>query len=191
MTKKLAIFGSGRGSNAEKIITYFTDNVNIEVALVVSNITDAGILSIAADHKIPHVYISKKDLQENTSVVIELLKKHEIDFVILAGFLLLIPEALIAAFENKIINIHPSLLPAYGGKGMYGGHVHEAIIQNKETQSGITIHLVNKEYDKGEILYQAICPVEKNDDAMSLAQKIHVLEHRYFPNVIENYILGL
>lgn len=190
MTKKLAIFGSGRGSNAEKIITYFTDNNTIEVALVASNIADAGILSIAAAHKIPQVHISKKDLQENTSIVIELLKKHEIDYIILAGFLLLIPEALIAQYENKIINIHPSLLPAYGGKGMYGNHVHEAVILNKETQSGITIHLVNKEYDKGEILFQAICPVEENDDAQSLAQKVHVLEHRYFPKVIEHYILS-
>lgn len=190
MAKKLAIFGSGRGSNAEKIISYFEKNEKIEVTLVAANIADAGILTIAANHAIPNIYLPKKELHENTIGVVELLKKYEIDYIILAGYLLLIPEALITQYENKIINIHPSLLPAYGGKGMYGSHVHEAVIQNKESQSGITIHLVNKEYDKGEILFQAICPVEKNDDAMSLAQKIHVLEHRYFPQVIEKYILS-
>lgn len=186
---KLAIFGSGRGTNAEKIIEYFKDNKTVEVSLIVANIADAGILNIAKNNQIPSLYLTKKELNENTDSVLQSLREKEIDYIILAGFLLLIPEKIIKTFENKIINIHPSLLPAYGGKGMYGSKVHEAVIDKNETQSGITIHLVNNEYDKGEILFQAICPINKNDDASLLAQKIHELEHKYFPKVIENYIL--
>lgn len=187
---KIAIFASGTGTNAQKIIEHFSKNNFIGVALIVSNKKDAGVLNVAAQNNIPTLII-EKDLFFDTNTYISLLQKLEIDFIVLAGFLWKIPQNLIAAYPNKIINIHPALLPKYGGKGMYGTKVHEAVILNKEKESGITIHYVDEQYDHGKIIFQASCSVDENDTPESLAQKIHQLEHQYFPTIIEECIAAV
>ena len=186
----MAILASGKGSNADKICQFFSDHEGIEVALIVSNKSDAGVSQVAEHHQIPFLYVSNKAFQGDEAVL-ELLSEYRIDSIILAGFLRKIPETMIHRFENKILNIHPALLPKYGGKGMYGHHVHEAVINAGEKVSGITIHLVNKEYDKGEILFQAQCEVKPQDNASDLATRIHRLEHEHYPKIIEQYILSL
>jgi phosphoribosylglycinamide formyltransferase 1 len=183
-----AIFASGEGSNAENLIRYFKNDSRIKIKLVVTNRDDAGVIKRAEDHKKTVQIISKEALNNYTEQIIEFLQTEKIDLIILAGFLLKIPEKMVKAFPDKIINIHPSLLPKYGGKGMFGMHVHEAVIHNRETESGITIHLVNEEYDKGKILLQAKCKVEANDTPQTLAQKIHELEYRYFPEAVEQLL---
>lgn len=179
----LAIFASGAGSNAEKIIEYFEGNDRIQVALVVCNKPTAGVLKIAEKHGISSILIEKEGFFSQNSCV-SALKDHQIDFIVLAGFLWKVPDALVNAYRGKIVNIHPALLPNYGGKGMYGMRVHEAVIQAGETESGITIHYVDEHYDEGDIIFQAKCPIEPGDTPEILAQKIHVLEHRHFPVVI-------
>lgn len=184
--KKLAIFASGSGSNAENIISYFSTHENIKVEKVFSNNPHAGVHERAKRLGIPSVTFLKKDfLQPMFSDALA-----HVDYIILAGFLWMIPEHIIQAFPNRIINIHPSLLPKYGGKGMYGSHVHHAVIDSGEHESGITIHLVNEEYDKGRVLFQAKCEVVPTDTAMSLAEKIHDLEYAHFPKAIESYIVS-
>ena len=183
----LAIFASGAGSNAKKIIEHFNNNPYVKIVLIVSNKAGAGVIQIAKDNNIDQVVISKDQLI-NDNYFIKDLEKRKIDLIILAGFLLKIPPALVQAFPKKIINIHPALLPAYGGKGMYGMHVHEAVIANKEKQSGISIHYVDEIYDHGEIIFQATCDIVPGDNADSLAQKIHLLEHTYYPSVIETVL---
>jgi formyltetrahydrofolate-dependent phosphoribosylglycinamide formyltransferase len=181
--RKIAIFASGAGSNAEKIITHLKNHSSIQVALVVCNKPGAGVLNIASANNIPILLIEKERFFRGDSYLPE-LKSHGIDFIVLAGFLWKIPEALIKAYPNKMINIHPALLPNYGGKGMYGMKVHEAVIAAGEKQSGITIHYVNEHFDEGEAIFQAICLIEAGETPESLAQKIHVLEHRHFPEEI-------
>jgi formyltetrahydrofolate-dependent phosphoribosylglycinamide formyltransferase len=182
-TKKIAIFASGAGSNAEKIIAHLKNHSSIEVRLVVCNKPGAGVLNIAAANHIPILLIEKERFFRGDSYLPE-LKGYGIDFIVLAGFLWKIPEALIKAYPNKMINIHPALLPNYGGKGMYGMKVHEAVIAAGEKQSGITIHYVNEHFDEGEAIFQAICLIEAGETPESLAQKIHMLEHRHFPEQI-------
>ncbi|MEO7523829.1 MAG: phosphoribosylglycinamide formyltransferase [Ferruginibacter sp.] len=182
----LTIFASGAGSNTKKLIEHFKNNPQIQVGLIVSNKPGAGVLQIADANDIASIVIKKDDLA--SSNFIDELKKNKTDLIILAGFLLKLPPALIHAFPKKIINIHPALLPLYGGKGMYGDHVHEAVISNKEKQSGITVHYVDEIYDHGETIFQARCNVELTDTADSLAQKIHHLEHAHYPSVIEEII---
>lgn len=181
----IAILASGSGTNAENIGNYFSDHEQIAVSQILSNKVDAYVLERAKNLNIPSYTFTKSDYQKET--FINQLK--EADYIVLAGFLWLIPDYLIKAFPNKIINIHPALLPKYGGKGMYGQHVHMAVIDAGEKESGITIHLVNEEYDKGEILFQAKCEVTDKDTPDSLAQKIHALEQVHFPKVIEEYVL--
>lgn len=185
--KHIAIFASGKGSNAEKIIDYFKNSTGIKISLVLSNKADAPVLEMAKSKNIMARSFSKAELENG--IVQDFLTSNHIDFVVLAGFLLKIPESLIKRYADKIINIHPSLLPKYGGKGMYGINVHKAVIENKERESGITIHLVNEEYDKGKILLQETCVVSENDNAEDLAKKIQELEHRFFASCIEQYIL--
>lgn len=180
----IVILASGSGTNAENIANYFASNDYIQVSQILSNKKDAFVLERAKKLGIPSSTFSKTDFQNATF----LDRIPEADYIILAGFLWLIPEYLIKAFPNKIINIHPALLPKYGGKGMYGSHVHKAVIEAKEKESGITIHLVNEEYDKGEILFQVKCNIDESDTPDSLAKKIHGLEHEHFPRVIEKYI---
>ena len=184
--KHLVIFASGAGSNAKSIIDFFKQTNKARVALIVCNNPDAGVITIAENEKIPVLLISKKHFLENG--YLPEIKNYDPDLIILAGFLWKIPEALIKAFPRKIVNIHPALLPGFGGKGMYGMAVHEAVIKARENQSGITIHFVDEFYDNGKIIFQATCPVHENDTAELLAQRIHALEYEYFPKVIEKLI---
>jgi phosphoribosylglycinamide formyltransferase-1 len=186
---KIAIFASGSGTNAQRITNYFRErSAPITVDLILSNNPDAPALKKASNLGVSCVTFSRHEFYESTRIP-ELLKEHAIEYVILAGFLWLVPDSLLKAYPGKILNIHPALLPGYGGKGMYGMKVHEAVISNHDKESGITIHVVNECYDDGQILFQAKCNIEKTETPESLAEKIHALEYRYFPEVIENYIL--
>ncbi|MCC6582987.1 MAG: phosphoribosylglycinamide formyltransferase [Chitinophagales bacterium] len=187
MKQKLAIFLSGSGSNARNICAYFKNHEKIEVALLLSNKENSGAKAIGAEFKIPS-YIFTKEQFYSTDEVIFKLAHFQINTVVLAGFLWLIPENLLDKYPNHIINIHPALLPKYGGKGMHGMHVHEAVWQNKETESGITIHLCSKEYDKGEVLFQTSVAIEEGDTPEIIAKKVLALEHEFFPRVIEEYL---
>ena len=185
----IAIFASGSGTNAENIINYFSERDDIVIQLVLSNKKDAFVLKRAKDHNIP-AYIFSREEFYNTQHILDQLQKHKIDFVVLAGFLWLVPDYITKAYPNRIINIHPALLPKYGGKGMYGHHVHEAVINAGEKFSGITIHYVNSEYDSGDIIFQATCEIAPGETPESLAEKVHELEYRHFPEVIDHLISG-
>ncbi len=187
MKQKLAIFLSGSGSNTRNICTYFREHDEIEVGLLLSNKESSGAKAISNDFNIPY-YIFTKDEFYNTDAVIIELAHHQINTLVLAGFLWLIPENLLEKYPDHIINIHPALLPKYGGKGMHGIHVHEAVFQNKDKQSGITIHLCNKEYDKGEVLFQTKVDINDTDTSKNIAEKVLALEHLFFPKVIEEYV---
>lgn len=187
VTTHIAIFASGAGSNAQKIIDHFRNHSSVKISLIVCNKPGAGVLQIATNENIPYLVIEKEQFFRGNAYIDE-LKSFHIDFIILAGFLWKIPSALIKAYPVKIVNIHPALLPAYGGKGMYGAKVHEAVIAAGEEESGITIHYVDEIYDHGKIIFQAKCDVTPTDTADSLAQKIHSLEHRHFPVVIEQLL---
>ena len=186
--KKLAIFGSGGGSNAENICVYFNNSSDIKVVMMCTNRKDAFIVERAKKLKIPMVFTSKTEL-ENFDDLAKILAKYKVDYIILAGFLLKIPSKMIEQYPNKIINIHPALLPKYGGKGMYGENIYKAVLENKETQTGITIHLVNQNYDEGKIIKQYACDVSKTENLSSLESKIHKLEFSNFPQTLEKYIL--
>jgi phosphoribosylglycinamide formyltransferase-1 len=186
---KIAIFASGSGSNAERIVEFFSAKDEIEVSLILTNNPTAGVIERAQRLNIPVVIFNKK-IFSKTDKIVEMLQLQSIDWVILAGFLWLVPKNLIKAFENRMINIHPALLPKYGGKGMWGHHVHEAVVANKEVETGITIHYVNENYDEGKIIFQAKCNVTETDSAEVVAQKIHLLEYQYFPEIIYKEILA-
>lgn len=181
--ESLIVFASGTGTNAAAIIAYFEQRGGAEVSLIVSNRSEAGVLDIARSKHIPFLLIDKHTIHE--AMLIDQLQSYNPSLIVLAGFMWKIPESILTAFGGKIINIHPSLLPAYGGKGMYGHHVHEAVIAAKEKESGITIHHVNEAYDEGNIILQARCAVTADDTPSSLANRIHKLEHYYYPRVIE------
>lgn len=188
--QRIAIFASGNGSNAVKIIEHFKGHSNMDVALILSNKSTAAIVEKAEALGVETLCFNRNDFYED-EVVVETLKQKSIDLIVLAGFLWLIPNTLIKAFENRILNIHPALLPKFGGKGMYGMNVHRAIIESGEKESGITIHLVNEEYDKGQILFQEKCSVESTDGAEDVAKKVQRLEHQHFANQIELYLMSL
>ena len=181
---QIAIFASGAGSNAQKIIDKFRDSSFIQIALIVCNKEGAGVLAIAEKENIPSLIISREQFFKGDAYL-PVLKEHSIDIVVLAGFLWKVPVLLINAYPNKITNIHPALLPNYGGKGMFGHHVHEAVIAAKDKQSGITIHYVDELYDHGNIIFQATCDINETDTPSSLAGKIHGLEHLHYPRVVE------
>lgn len=187
--KQIAIFASGAGSNAQKIIDYFRGHPFVSIALIVCNKPGAGVIKIAETEGIRQLLINKEKLQSPGFPSI--LQEKRIDFIILAGFLLKIPSALIKAYPRHIINIHPALLPKYGGKGMYGHFVHEAVIDAGEKESGITIHYVDEQYDHGATIFQATSPVLPTDSPESLAEKIHLLEHLHFAPVIEKLITAV
>jgi len=184
--KKIIIFASGAGSNAQAIIDFFRGSKEVTIALILSNKKEAGVLNIAQAEEIDSMLIDKKIIENDN--FLKILNDYQTDLIVLAGYLWKIPDYLIRAYKNRIINIHPSLLPKYGGKGMYGSHVHKAVIENNEKESGITIHYVNEEYDQGEILLQEKVEVTLVDTAESLAKKIHTLEHALFAQVIEKII---
>ena len=185
--KRIAIFASGSGSNAENIYKYFEGNDQVAISLIVTNNPKAVVLERAARLKIPFLCTTRKQFYQ-TNEVVDILMSQAIDLIVLAGFLWLIPENLITAFPKRIINVHPALLPKYGGKGMYGHHVHEAVKSNQEKETGITIHYVNEHYDEGSIIFQAKCSLESKDTVMDIAEKIHVLEFEHFPKVIEGIL---
>ncbi len=186
---RIAIFASGTGTNAINLIRYFKEHEQIEVGFVLSNKSDAPVLTSANDLGVHVLNFSNQEVGDGDFLT-EICRNHKIDWIVLAGYLRLIPASLIQAFEGRIINLHPALLPKYGGKGMHGSHVHKAVIENKETTSGITIHFVNEEFDKGEIIAQFSCSVNPNDSAEDVAAKIHRLEQDHLPVVIENTILN-
>jgi phosphoribosylglycinamide formyltransferase-1 len=185
--KNIAIFASGSGSNAENLSLYFRNHPEMRVVLILSNNSGAFVLERAKKLGIPSQVFTRTEFA-STSNILHILNIQHIDYIVLAGFLLLIPAYLIQAFPDKILNIHPALLPQYGGKGMYGMNVHESVIAAGETESGISIHLVNEYYDEGRILFQAKCQILPNESPDSLAMKIHELEYKYFPTIVENYI---
>lgn len=184
---KIAIFASGTGSNAEKIIEFFQHSKTIKVSLIVSNRKTAPVLNIAGKWNIPALIIEREQFNNGDHYLAE-LRKHQIDFIVLAGFLWKIPIALINAYPQKIINIHPALLPKYGGKNMYGNNVHEAVIASDDKISGVTIHYVDEHYDHGDVIFQANCDIAPGETALSLAEKIHKLEHEYFPVTVKSVI---
>lgn len=179
----LVIFASGSGTNSNAIIEYFKTNGKARVSLIVCNKATAGVLDIAKREEIPFLIVDKTTF--NQTLMIEQIKDHQPSLIVLAGFLWKIPDALIHEYPGKIINIHPALLPSYGGKGMYGHHVHNAVIDARDKESGITIHYVNEHYDEGNVIVQARCTVNAGDSADSLAKRIHKLEHFYYPRAIE------
>lgn len=183
----IAIYASGAGSNAHQIIRHFAHSKKATISLVVCNKPEAGILQIADNEGIPTLLIEKEPFFKGDAYIPQLQAKG-IDLIVLAGFLWKIPPALIKAYPNRIVNIHPALLPHYGGKGMYGRHVHEAVIRNGEKESGITIHYVDELYDHGSIIFQATCPVLPGDSPESLAKRVQLLEHAHFPAVIESIL---
>ncbi len=184
---RLAIFASGTGTNAENIIRYFAGHSLITVALVISNNPEARVLVKAARHRVPGLVFDNREWAVPWNIL-DVLEQHQIDYIILAGFLRKIPPEIISLYPGKILNIHPALLPRYGGKGMYGDRVHRAILESGDKVSGITIHVVNDQYDEGRIIFQMECPVEQGDTPEILAKRVHDLEYRYFPKVIEQHI---
>ncbi len=188
-TVNLAIFASGNGTNAEAIMEYFKNASPIKVALVLTNNPSAGVLARATKFGVPTRVFDRKQFRESDEVV-QWLGEFQITHIVLAGFLWLVPESILKAYAPRIINIHPSLLPKFGGKGMYGDHVHNAVLSSKEKETGITIHEVNDKFDEGKIVFQAVCPVEPGDTAEMIASKVHKLEHRHFPKIIRQWVVG-
>ncbi len=188
--RNIAIFASGSGTNAENIIKYFSTRNTAQVSLVLSNKRQALVLKRAEALNIRTLFFEYKEFYI-TGKVLRYLALYKIDFIVLAGFLWLVPETIIEHFQGRIINIHPALLPLYGGKGMYGDAVHKAVLQNKDAKSGITIHYVDKLYDKGDIIFQTHCKVEKGETPDSLANKVHALEYLHYPKIIEDMVIKL
>ena len=184
--KRIAILASGSGSNAENIIIYFSENNEVEVPFVISNRKEVYVHERCKYLGVPSYVYKKADFENG--VVTKFLIDNKIDLVVLAGFLLRIPDDMLAAYPNKVINIHPSLLPKYGGKGMYGDNVHKAVVENKETESGITIHFLNDRFDEGEHVAQYRCEVLATDTPEDVAAKVHALEYEWYPKVIENIL---
>lgn len=185
--KNISIFASGSGTNAQNIIEYFKEDLSIRISRIYSNKENAFVLTRAKNFSIPTFTFDRNDFY-NTDKILNQLQNDQTDLIVLAGFLWLIPTNILKSYPNRIVNIHPALLPNYGGKGMYGSFVHEAVINAHDKESGISIHYVNEKYDEGELIFQAKCKVEKNDTPDSLAAKIHALEYKYFPQVIKEVL---
>ena len=186
-TTNIALFASGNGSNAQNIVAYFQANSLINAKLILTNKADAFVIQRAKELDIPCIIFTGKELRETTKVI-EALEEYKIDFVVLAGFLLRIPQNIIEKYPNQIINIHPALLPKYGGKGMYGDFVHKAVKEANEKESGITIHYVNEHYDEGQVIFQKKVGLSESDTADTIAEKIHALEYEFFPKIIEEVL---
>ena len=185
--KNIAIFASGSGSTAENIANYFANSDYAQVSVIVANNPNAYVLERAKKLGIESITVTKSQFMEADTLIAE-LKERNIDFIVLAGFLLLVPQKYIDAYPGRIVNIHPALLPKHGGKGMYGSHVHESVVAAGDTESGITIHLIDGNYDKGTTFFQATCPVLPTDTPDDVAQKVHALEYKHFPHVIEEIL---
>lgn len=187
MKKRIAIFASGSGSNAQKLMEHFKRNIEVEVALVLTNNPDAYVLQRADSFEIPSHIFDKHEFYK-TENIIDLLKNLDIDLIVLAGFLWLIPQNLLQEYPGRIINIHPAILPKFGGKGMYGDHVHKAVMAAGEPEGGITIHYVNENYDEGEYIYQAKYRIDKGDNLEMVKFKGQQLEHLHYPRIVESII---
>jgi phosphoribosylglycinamide formyltransferase-1 len=185
--KNIAVFASGSGSNAENLIDYFNNSAKARVAVILSNRPDAGVHERAERLGVPSFTFTSREFHEGAPIL-QKLSEYKTHLVVLAGFLLKIPADIIHAYPDRIINIHPSLLPAYGGKGMYGDHVHKAVVAAGETQTGITVHYVNERYDEGTVIFQKTCPVLPPDTADDVAAKVHELEYTHYPRVIEELL---
>jgi phosphoribosylglycinamide formyltransferase-1 len=185
--KRIAIFASGSGTNAENLIRYFRTSEIGRVDLILCNRPGAGVLGRVRALGVDTIVFNKEQFYQSSEMA-ELLVERDIDFIVLAGFLWLVPTRILEAYQGRVVNIHPALLPKYGGKGMYGHHVHKAVLRNREVESGITIHYVNHAYDEGDIIFQATCRVESNDTPDTLAERIHELEYQHFPRVIEGLL---
>ena len=183
---RISVWASGNGSNAENLYSYFQKSNSIKVAHILTNNNKAGVIQRMEKFKVP-VTISNNNLCSNAEYLLSVMNDYQIDAIVLAGYLRLLPSPIIEQFSERILNIHPALLPDFGGKGMYGHHVHEAVIASGVKESGITIHLVNENYDEGQALFQSRCSIDHLDNPESLAQKIHLLEQKYFPPVVEKY----
>ena len=181
--KRIAIFASGKGSNADSLCTYLVNHASIKVELILSDRKEAGVFAVAEKHGVQAIYLNK-ELLTNPDQVVALLKEHHIDVLVLAGYLKLVPKEWIAAYPRKVFNLHPALLPKFGGKGMYGMHVHRAVAAAGEKETGITIHEVNEHYDEGKIIFQARTAVEPTDSPERIAEKIAALEKEFFAKVI-------
>ena len=190
MKKRIAIFASGSGSNAQKLMEYFKDHAEAEISLVLTNNPDAYVIQRADNFEIP-VHMFDRNEFYKTDQVLDLLNDLDIKLIVLAGFLWLIPENLVKSYPNRIINIHPAILPKFGGKGMYGDHVHHAVVAAQETEGGITIHYVNEKYDEGEYIFQARYRIEKNDSLEMIKFKGQQLEHLHYPKIVENILKKL
>ena len=188
--KHIAIFASGSGSNAEKIADYFTAHSDVDITLIVSNNPKAGVIDRARRLHIPVLLFDRATFYQ-TDRVVQLLQNQNVDLIVLAGFMWLIPENLVAAYPNRMLNIHPALLPKFGGKGMYGHFVHEAVVAAGETESGITIHYVNDRYDEGDIVFQATCALEASDTPADVARKVQILEHQHYPAIVADVLKKL
>jgi phosphoribosylglycinamide formyltransferase-1 len=187
--KRIAILASGSGTNAEQIVRHFADSADIRVELILTNNSEAGVIARAERLGIPCTVFTRSEFLDENGIL-GTLRSGGIDFIILAGFLWLVPQHLVRAYHGRMLNIHPALLPSFGGKGFYGMHVHRAVVASGAIMSGITVHEVNEQFDEGDIVFQAACHVAEDDTPERLAEKIHELEHRYFPTVIRKFILG-
>lgn len=185
--KRIAIFASGSGTNAENICAYFAERDDVDVSLIFTNNPMAGVIKRALKLQVPVVFFDRKTLY-HTGKIPQILQNEGIDLVVLAGFMMLVPPVLVHTFPNKMVNIHPALLPKYGGKGMYGHFVHEAVVNAGEKESGITIHYVNEHYDEGDIIFQASCDVSPTDTPDDVARKVHALEYAHYPRVIDEIL---
>lgn len=190
MTKQIAIFASGSGSNAEKIAEYLTNIPDVETTLILSNNPKAGVIDRARRLHIPVLLFDRTTFYESNQVT-RLLQAQKIDLIVLAGFMWLMPSELVQAFPDRIVNIHPALLPKFGGKGMYGHFVHEAVVAAGETESGITIHYVNERYDEGQVIFQASCPVAPTDSPEDVARNVQKLEHEHYPRVVAELVTAM
>ena len=193
--KHIAIFASGSGSNAEEIARYFADQADVQVVLILTNNPQAGVIDRArrgfgCGQHVPVVVFDRPTFRESNRIV-ALLTAQNIDLIVLAGFMWLVPASLVQAFSGRIVNIHPALLPKFGGKGMFGGHVHQAVVAAGATESGITIHFVNEHYDEGQVVFQATCPVSPTDTPDDVAAKVHALEYAHYPRVVGEVLLTL
>lgn len=188
--KNIAVFASGSGTNAEKIFERFHQHPHAQVSLLLTNNPKAGVITRAARYDVP-VLVFDKSIFLHTEEVLEALQEAEVDLIVLAGFMLKVPENILKAYPNRVVNIHPALLPNYGGKGMYGMHVHEAVVKAREKTSGISIHLCNENYDEGKIILQISCAITTEDTAKDVAAKVQRLEHQYYPEVVEELAMQL
>jgi len=188
--KRIAVLASGSGSNAENLVEYFRKGDLARVTVILSNRKDAFVLERAQRLGVPYLHFSRDDFYSSDKVL-RLLLELQVDLVVLAGFLWLVPPSIVASFERRIVNIHPALLPKFGGKGMFGMHVHEAVVQSRENETGITIHWVNSQYDEGDVIFQAKASVLSSDSADDVANKVHQLEYEHFPVVLERILLGI